>query len=176
MEHTLRVMHKDEFPRVYRLIEMSFPPEEYRPYEEELALFDCPNHTTLVIETDGLLQAFVSEWILRDTRFVEFLAVSPDARGSGLGTEIMREYLNRSTSCIVLEVEAPESLIAQRRVAFYERLGFTLSDIHYIQPALRENSPLVQLQLMYYPHELSREALLEVKRDVLETVYGCPKC
>ncbi len=172
MKTMLRTIGPDEFANVYQLIEESFPPQEFRPYEEELALLSCPNHTIYTLKDDERLQAFISEWILNNIRFIEYLAVNPYDRGSGLGTRVMHTYLNQADTPVILEVETPETLIAQRRIDFYKRLGFVLSTIEYIQPQLRENVPIVSLRLMYYPEGLSDTILTETKEEIFKIIYG----
>jgi ribosomal protein S18 acetylase RimI-like enzyme len=173
VEIIFRNINKNEFSDVYRLMQISFPPAEFRTYDEELALFNRSNYKVLVIEVDGVIQAFIAEWILKDIHFIEQFAVSPDVRGQGLGTEIMREYLNQIKTSVVIEVEAHDTLIAKRRIAFYERLGFVLSDIGYTQPLLHKNSTNVMLRLMHYPAGISDKTLYEAKREIFQTVYNC---
>ena len=171
MNKTFRIINKNEFPDVYKLMQLSFPPAEFRTYEEELVLFNYSNYKVLVVEENGVIQAFIAEWIFRDIHYIEHFAVNPEIRGHGLGTELMHEYLKQVKTSVVIEVEAADTLIARRRIAFYERLGFALSDIEYIQPSLRETSTDVLLRLMHYPAQISDTALYEAKREIFLTVY-----
>lgn len=169
---TFRILDKEEFTAVYQLMQVSFPPAEFRTYEEELALFNRPDYRVLVVEDNGTIQAFIAEWALKEMHYVEHFAVNPAARGQGLGTKIMREYLKEIKSSVIIEVEAEDTSIARRRIAFYERLGFVQSDIKYIQPYLQKTSKDVLLQLMFYPAKLSEKALYAVKREIHQTVYA----
>ena len=171
MKITFRILNKNEFSDVYKLMQLSFPPAEFITYEKELALFNRPNYKVLVVEEHGVIQAFLAEWICLDIHYIEHFAVNPEARGQGLGTKIMREYLNQIKTSLVIEVEANDTLIARRRIAFYERLGFVLSDIEYIQPLLHKTSTDVLLRLMHYPAEMSDKILYEAKREIFQTVY-----
>ena len=171
MKSTFRTLTKDEFPFVHSLMKLSFPPAEFRIYEEALALLDYPNYNILAAEEDGVLQAFIAEWVLKDIHFVEHFAVNPEARGQGLGTRIMRDYLAQ-THPVVIEVEAEDTLIAKRRIAFYERLGFVQSGIEYLQPLLQTADSTVLLRLMHYPPALSAKALYNIKREIFDTVYN----
>ncbi|HWQ74357.1 MAG TPA: GNAT family N-acetyltransferase, partial [Syntrophomonas sp.] len=137
----------------------------------ELALFDNSNYRVLAVEEKGVTQAFIAEWLLPSAHFIEHFAVSPEVRGRGLGTEIMHGYLERTKGSVVLEVETDETLKARRRIGFYERLGFILSDVTYIQPLLRKESPDVALQLMHYPAEISNRELQRIKREIFQKVY-----
>lgn len=171
MKKTFRFINKNEFPVVYELMQKSFPPAEIRTYDGELALFDNFNYRVLTVEENGVTQAFIAEWLLPGAHFIEHFAVNPEVRGRGLGTETMRGYLDRTNDPVVLEVEAYETLKARRRIGFYERLGFILSDVTYIQPSLRKDSLDVPLQLMHYPAEISNRELQEIRQEIFQTVY-----
>ncbi len=172
MNITFRILDKKEFTAVYQLMQLSFPPAEYRTYEEELALFERPYYRVLVVEENGTIQAFIAEWALSEVHYVEHFAVNPVTRGKGLGTKVMREYLKQAKASVIIEVEAEETLIASRRIAFYERLGFVQSNIKYIQPNLQKISKDVLLRIMYYPAKLSENTLYAVKREIYQTVYA----
>ncbi len=167
----VKAIDENEFSSVYKLMQKSFPPVEFRTYEEELALFHCPNYTVLGIGEEGAMQAFIAEWVLSEVHFIEHFAVNPDIRGKGLGTRIMREYLKHRKTPVVLEVEATGSQIAKRRIGFYKRLGFGLSKIEYLQPSLQKTPQEVFLRLMHYPAELSNEILCKAKHEIFQTVY-----
>ncbi len=171
MKSTFRRLTKAEFPFVHSLMKLSFPPAEFRTYAEALALLDNPNYNVLAAEEDGVIQAFIAEWALKEIHFVEHFAVNPQARGQGLGTRIMRDYLAQTDS-VIIEVEAEDTLIAKRRIAFYERLGFVQSDIEYLQPLLQKADSTVLLRLMQYPSALSAQALYEIKREIFDTIYN----
>lgn len=172
MKNIFRIINRNEFLDVYKLMRLSFPSAEFRTYEEELALFNQSNYKVLVVEENGVMQAFIAEWIFLNTHFIEHFAVNPEARGQGLGTKIMREYLKQIKTSVVIEVEADDTLIARRRIDFYERLSFVLSDIEYKQPLLKKTATDVFLRLMYYPAQISDKTLYEIKQEIFQTVYS----
>ena len=55
---------------------------------------------------------------------------------------------------ILLEVELPYSTINQRRITFYERIGFKLNQHYYEIPPLKKSLLPLQLLLMSYPTEI----------------------
>jgi ribosomal protein S18 acetylase RimI-like enzyme len=171
LSRTFRILDKDEFPDVFQLMKLSFPPSEFRSYEGELNLFNHSNYKVLAVEENGTLQAFIAEWIIEGVRYVEHFAVNPQVRGQGLGSKIIRKYLGQATTPVIIEVEANDTAIAKRRITFYERLGFALSDIEYVQPLLQPSSTDVLLRLMHYPAELPAQTLQDAKRGIFQTVY-----
>ena len=73
---------------------------------------------SFVVETDEFL-------------FLYFLAVNPELRSKGIGSEIIKNHLMKKYAgkTIVLNVETPDdsakdNLPRLRRIAFYKRLGF----------------------------------------------------
>lgn len=46
----------------------------------------------------------------------------------------MEEYIRQSGKPVLLEVEPPLGEMEQRRIGFYERLGFHLNPYAYVQP------------------------------------------
>ncbi|TCL57720.1 N-acetylglutamate synthase-like GNAT family acetyltransferase [Hydrogenispora ethanolica] len=167
-----RKLRQEEFPAVYDLMKLSFPAAELRSCEEALALLNIPDYQVLVVEKGTILQAFLAEWALPDFHYIEHFAVNPAARGAGLGTRIMQEYLDQANLPVVIEVEAAATVNAKRRIAFYQRLGFVLSDLEYVQPPLRKMAPGILLRLMHYPGGMSQEALLEAKQSIFRAVYS----
>ncbi|WP_099466807.1 GNAT family N-acetyltransferase [Konateibacter massiliensis] len=163
----------EEFPAVYALMQASFPPAEFRSYEAALALFEQSAYQVLTAkqEETGMIQAFIAEWTFEDFHYAEHFAVNPELRGNGLGSKMMNAYLKQVNSPVVIEVEAADSPEAIRRIGFYERLGFCLSDVYFMQPKLQPDTKDVMLRLMHYPASISADALLRMKDDIFKTVY-----
>lgn len=172
MSNILRKMKTTEFSSVYQIMEASFPAAEFRNYEEASKLINFSNYEVWVIEEEKKIQAFIAVWKLRNCNFVEHFAVNSFIRGGGLGTKTMKTYLEQTELPVIIEVEAIDTEIAKRRIDFYKRLGFILSDVKYIQPPLQKASEDVLLQLMYYPASIAKENLLAMKQDIFQTVYS----
>ncbi|CAH8770784.1 GNAT family N-acetyltransferase [Paenibacillus dendritiformis] len=68
--------------------------------------------------------AILTAWEFPLFRFVEHIAADPAIRGTGVGRKLMTSYIEESVQPILLEVELSITELAQRRVSFYERLGF----------------------------------------------------
>ena len=104
--------------------------------------------------------------------YVEHLAVAPSKRNGGYGAEILRSLKERHKGIIVLEVELPQDEMSRRRIAFYERNGFELCRLPYLQPPYRpENTPL-PMHLMFYG-TASPAPLFNTIRDTIHRhVYG----
>lgn len=171
MKAILREIKKEEFKEIYEIMEASFPPEERRTYEEEKKQFVKSKYKILVVEDEIGIQGFIKEWDLKACYFIEHFAIKSQNRGKGLGSRVMKEYLKGKSKAIILEVEGQGKEIAKRRIAFYKRLGFTLSDIEYIQPNLQKTNKDILLKLMYYPKEITREDLIKGQEEIFTKVY-----
>lgn len=153
MDVDLGVLEPSDFSKVYDIMEEAFPICELRPYEEAKELIDDPNYNVLVVKNPkGKLGGFLAFWDFPTFNFAEYFAIRDTMRGTGLGSAALKRFLQRNKKPLVLEVEAYDTLQAKRRIRFYERLGFVLTDINYLQPPSREGDPLVPLTIMSYSH------------------------
>lgn len=130
----------------------SFPPEERRSWESIMELTDdrsSPFNMTVILR-DGVTAGFITWWRLGGARYVEHFAIIPAMRGGGLGGEAIRNFVAADPMPVILEVEPSGSNdMADRRIAFYERCGFTgHRDFKYIQPPYSPGLPEVPLMLM----------------------------
>lgn len=139
---------------IHSIYMSSFPVEERRPWESLTRLIDSgiPFFSLFAALTDeNVPVGFVSVWHLPEAMYIEHLAVSEAMRGSGVGGKILDEVVTTAADTpVVVEVELPEANAeAPRRIAFYERHGFTpISDFTYFQPPYAPGLPDVQLLLM----------------------------
>ena len=169
----LKQLGKEDFPKVYGIMEQSFPKEERRSYEGQLALMERGNYRIYGVEgPTGGLRGFMAVWELKGYCFLEHFAVSPTERNSGLGTGMLGELKELYREPICLEAEPPVDEITRRRVAFYERNGFYLHAYPYQQPSLGEGRSPVPLQIMTTEERLTPEAFETLKKTLYTQVYG----
>lgn len=163
----LIIMNLREFDEVYAIMKASFPDSERRTYAGQKELLADP-HYRLITETDDNndIIAFMAVWEFPQFRFVEHIAVDPDTRGSGIGGKLMSTYIGESAKHVILEVEPPDTDLAQRRISFYERLGFHLNSFEYVQPPIQTGQPDLPLKIMSYPQSLT-EAEFVLYREIL---------
>lgn len=83
----------------------------------------------------------------------------------------MAAYIGESARPIVLEVEPPDTDMAQRRISFYERLGFHLNPFEYMQPPLQKGQPELSLKIMSYPQTLTDAEFALYKETLYSKVY-----
>lgn len=165
-------MNDKEFDKIFALMQASFPTSERRTYAGQKELLADP-HYRLITETNSNNQliALMAVWEFPSFRFIEHIAVDPTTRGSGIGGKIMTAYIEESPKPILLEVEYPDTDIAQRRIGFYERLGFRLNPFDYVQPPLQKGETYLPLKIMSYPQILTEEEFALQKEVLYTNVY-----
>lgn len=169
----LKILEKKDFPRVYEIMKESFPKEEHRSYEDQLALMDREEYKLYgACDPTGELMGFLGVWELPEILFIEHFAVKGSCRNQGIGSESLKLLLLEYSTPACLEVEEPQSMITERRIAFYERHGFCVNDFFYQQPSLGQGREPVPLKIMTTGGPLTQQGF-ETLRDLLyRRVYG----
>lgn len=109
-----------------------FPQDEIKPWEVTVKLYEKGIYEMLEAYSGGEMVGYI--WMVcsaGDVALIDYLAVLPEYRGGGVGTEILKELVQRYRSRnkdLILESEfpdtAPEPQIAKKRLGFYARAGF----------------------------------------------------
>ncbi len=158
---------------VERIYNESFPPDERRNYAVLVDLcVNNPKHTFNLIVKGEIPVGMLVSWRFSDFLFLEHFAVDHHLRGRGIGKDAIRLWLSSQSLPVILEVEPPIHNLQQRRINFYEQLGFRLWNVDYEQPPYsREKNP-VRLLLMSYGDIDVGERLEEIKRILHKEVYS----
>lgn len=170
--YMVELMQKDMFGEMFAVMQDSFPKDEYRPREKQLALFDDERYKVYFSRgEDGKIAAFIAAWQIDGLNFLEHFAVRKDLRGAGLGGAFLDEVLNLLQGQICLEVEPPESEICSRRINFYMRHGFYLNEYEYFQPPLSDDGKPKRLMLMTHGAVATADELEQIKNALYEYAY-----
>lgn len=161
----------DAFKPFWRILCEAFPESEHRSQEEHLALLSHPRYELNPILCEGSVAGYWSLWKLDTFSFIEHIAVDSAYRGRGLGTQVFQELFSVLKGPLILEVERPVTPEAERRIAFYERLGLHLNRYPYVQPALQTGQPPVPMHLMSWPEPLNRQCYEAVRQELYRIVY-----
>jgi len=170
----LDINSRHEVTFVENLYIESFPLSERRPVDKMMDLYtgESPFFISLTVE-DGQLVGFLTYWDLDSFIFAEHFAISPEFRNGGYGRKVMEIFKAGVTKPIVLEVELPSTILSERRIGFYQRLGFRLwESIQYHQPAYYEQTGTVPMKLMSYGDIDLDKDLAEIKGKIYSEVYG----
>lgn len=170
----LDIANHSELAFVENLYIESFPLSERRPVETMLDLYkaDNPFEISVAIK-DDLIVGFLTYWDLGEFIFAEHFAISPEFRNGGYGQNVMELFISKSDKPIILEVELPTTILSERRIGFYQRLGFRLwEDVQYQQPAYYEHTGAIPMKLMSYGDINVEKDLSEIRSNIYSVVYG----
>ena len=159
-----------DFDEMYLIMEKSFPSDEYRPYDEQKALFEN-EYYNVYIEQEENMQGFIAIWDFSEFLFIEHFAVNPDYRNHGIGAKMLKEVVSLFNKPACLEVEPPTGEMTKRRIGFYERNGFFLNEYPYTQPPISKGKNPVTLMIMSSGKALSETEFNNVKNTLYKEVY-----
>lgn len=156
---------KNDFDKVYPIMEESFPPDERRTYQEQKALLSNSKYSIYVLPDDETkeIKAFLAVWQFDDFAYIEHFAVNQAYRNGGLGSQILHEIKKELSCMICLEVELPDCEIAKRRIEFYKRNGFFLNEYPYEQPAISKGRNPLSLLIMTSGSKITKDRFDEIK-------------
>lgn len=155
----------------------AFPPEERRPTDDLFGRAQrADGMLRLLVITDERdhTAGMLSYWQFGTFVYVEHFAIAAAMRGRNLGARAMAEFIHTAGRPVVLEVERPgANKMADRRIAFYTRLGFTSrAEIDYIQPPYAPGLPAVPLLLMAAGPGCRLLDIRSAADTILRNVYG----
>lgn len=168
------LQHDDDWWRIYHT---SFPVCELEPKQ---AIFNClKQQAGLTLSVRN--QVGVSIGIAHGQKLKYFpifmliyMAIDASYRGQQIGKQLFNHVENQFPQGIVFEVDNPLALSdaqdkqnAQRRIRFYQQLGYDLLPINYYQPPLTPDSSPVSMHLMAKHRNLS----LKQKSDLVYAIY-----
>lgn len=158
--------------QVIQLYEQAFPVEERRNLPAQQTLLNSGALRLAQLENDDVFAGFVFYWQLTDFAFIEHFAVSPEQRGAGIGSAVMR-LMEQEYPSIVLEVEPPHTIDAQRRIRFYEGLGFETYAFTYLQPPYQAGGQPLPMLLMQKGMPPEEHTFTRISTEIYLEVYGC---
>lgn len=134
----LRILNELELKNLYtNEAHRDFPESELKPLDVVEKLYREGNYEPIGFFENGKLMAYALQVVREKGKSVllDYLAVTPEFRDCGIGSEVLRalqEYYSGKTEFIVIESEhpseAPDKAAALRRLEFYKRAGAILTD------------------------------------------------
>lgn len=168
----MKRLQEQDFEKIYELLEASFPKEEYREKEAQKAIFVDSRYMAYGYENDkNQLISFIGTWKLEGFYYIEHLASAASMRNTGIGTNLLQEFLTMCKLPVLLEVECPTGELEKRRIAFYERNGFHYNAYDYLQPPFRKGDEMFPLCIMSYSAPITKAAFEHFKKEVYRVVY-----
>lgn len=161
-----------QFDLLWEIYLEAFPLYEQRSKEDICTLIENDRFIFASLKRDGNIIGLAGYRIIDDIVYLEYLAIIPELRGAGAGSEFLKVFIQMfEDKTIVLEVEVPHTEIQHRRISFYERNGFFLNKHIFKQPPLQERFETVDLQLMTFPGTCSNSDWETIANTLLSRVY-----
>lgn len=161
----------DELADLWQIYTEAFPECERRNFKQQQEVLKNPNYQVKPVYKDNALVGFYAYWNLDSFIFLEHFAINRKYRGRGYGSRVIKGLTKKTSRRIILEVERPETPSAEKRIRFYQRMGFKLHPYRYHQPPYQPKQPVVPLLLMSYPTELGPTDFIQVTRKLYQEVY-----
>lgn len=167
----LRIEPKDteRWNKVWDLYEESFPVAERRYMEDHINAYSDERFYPLSVWEGHQLIGLMFFWEWDSYRYLEHLAVNPELRGHGYGSQLLR-YLRDSEHTIILEIDPLNNELSVRRLQFYERAGFTLTPYRFVHLPYRIDGQEQELLILSYPEMINKEQHNDFMSFVNETV------
>ena len=160
------------YENIYRLYHSSFPVEERRDWVDiELILNTDKRFNMFVFSSENEFSGFLTFWEFENFVYVEHFAVSSSIRGQGIGSQIMKSFMDAKHSPIILEVELPETPEAIKRIAFYEKLGFVVIHKPYLQPPYDGKTHFLPLLIMSSDKDFGNKNFGQIRETLYKEVY-----
>ena len=153
---------------IYHSYCTSFPEDERRGEAQFWDLFDNEYAQIVSIVKEEKNIGYLILWELSEFVFVEHFEIFSQFRGQNFGSEVLALLIQKHGE-LILETEPVElNTIAERRVKFYERNGFSILKKDYIQPSYGDGKNALNLFLMgtFSPEDLEKSIA-----EIYEIIY-----
>jgi len=147
----LKNISDNYFHKAWEVYENAFPLEERRLLDAQTRVMKKANYHFDIMIDEKQVIGFLLWWDFKIYRYIDHFATSAKQRNKGFGKLILEKFMDINDKPILLEVELPNSTIDQRRIKFYERIGFKLNQHYYEVPSMKEGQSSLKLLLMSYP-------------------------
>lgn len=177
------------FEQLFAIYEQSLAPREQKPRADLLAAVSRPDYRVLLALHGPTVVGFSMLFIAADrgVSLVEYMAVHPDHRSSGIGGALFRRTVQLAVDAsgnlpVLLEVDSDreasaDQLLRRRRLHFYRRLGCRgIDGLSYILPLPGDGPPPEMHLLVWHPEPaapIGRPELRDWLSVVYERVYDC---
>lgn len=153
----------------YEKLNNYFPEEEMKTKEQLKDLIEDQKvyHKE---ETEDYLVLYAE---FPDFIFIDYLLVTSNRRGKGIGTRILNQYKEKN-KMILLEAEPPddEDVDTERRLAFYKRNGFRIAN-HIEYRREDEDGDAFYMNILYWPaNEVSQEVIMDRMAKACQTIHN----
>ena len=162
----------EHYPFMEQLLETAFPLQERRDSDkqrkntDENPLF----HNTLITDDDTPI-GLLTYWDFQTFVYIEHFAIDSRLRNGGYGRQALEAFKQLVSTPIILEAEEPTDDITRRRIGFYERQGFVMQEVPYLQPPYRPGDEWFPLKLMVHGAVQMEQEYPLIRETIYREVY-----
>ena len=95
-----------------------------------------------------------------------------ELRDQKVGSSFFKQFLEDNSNMVLLEVERPTDVISEKRIRFYERMGFFVNPYDYYQPSYHPGTELVPMFICSHGRAVSEEEYLNFTGKIKAVVYA----
>lgn len=162
-----------DFNEFYDVILNNFPSKEIKDYDYMKDTFEKGYYNVLILKENNKILGILSHYDDPDFAFIDYFAIDGEQKGKGLGSKMLKYFMEHEEKRVILEVEHPENEQSRRRIIFYQRNGLILNDQHdYFVPPVRSLKHRLYFHLMSYPKSISEKEFEKFYPRILNLVYG----
>jgi hypothetical protein len=135
------IQHDEVFERTWAIYKEAFSGLERRTRRDQMGVMVHPRYRFSAIMHENSVVGVLAWWELPGFCFVEHFAISAEQRSGGFGRRAIALLQSHVNAPILVDVEPfGTDYLAARRVAFYNRLGFSYCPQPVTLPAYRDRS------------------------------------
>lgn len=153
--HQLKDKEDQYFANFWEIYSDSFPLNERRTIKQQESILNKVGYQLNIYLSDIQVIGFIAFWTAKEFVFIEHFAVAPEVRSKGLGSIILKPFIESKAIPVILEIETPVNELKRRRLKFYELLGFTKNDHIHFQPPYHKGEKPLRLEILAYPAVIS---------------------
>lgn len=154
---------------------VSFPVYEQRNTCQQNEAFRNPHyHLATLIENEEVA-SFISYWEFDDYIYIEHLAVNQKLRGKNIGSITLNDFAKTTKKTIILEIDPLIDDISEKRLHFYEKLGYKVNPYKHHHPSYDEQFPPHELLVLSLNKQLSKEQYEQFSEDLAKIVMNSGK-
>jgi len=161
-----------QLKKIRKIYENSFPPDERRDFKKLKSLLVDPRFSLAAIVFEDEVVGLISNWDFEHFVYIEHFAVAREFRGNGLGTYVLKSFMQQEKRVIVLEVELPEDATSFKRIKFYKGFGFRLCEETYIQPPYDKGKQALPMLIMIANESEAALPFSKIEKTLHQQVYG----
>jgi ribosomal protein S18 acetylase RimI-like enzyme len=170
--HQIRDGEDRYFAEFWKIYSASFPLNERRVSNQQTDVFKKQEYQFDSYLLDNHVIGFIAYWTTADFIYIEHLAIAPEIRRKGLGSAILKPFIEKEPIPVILEIEPIINNLTRRRLKFYESLGFVQYAHPHYQPPYHISDQPLHLVILTYPNQIDENLYRQFTKFQKNTVMS----